>query len=139
MTAVNRPDPPEAIRFGSDTRDALVTLVRRTGIKHRNVLCRWALCRSLAESSRPPALPPRGEREVDIAWRLVAGSLGDLWWLLLLTRLHDDDLPWTQQTASEELHRHIARGIQYLVGDQAVKDVTSLPNLALGIGAGADQ
>jgi DNA sulfur modification protein DndE len=136
MIAAHRPDPPEAIRFGSDTRDALATLVRRTGVKHRNVLCRWALCRSLAEPTRPAALPPRGESAVDIAWRLVAGPLGDLWWLLLLTRLHDDGLPWTQQAASEELHRHIARGIQYLVGDQAIKDVTSLPYLALEAGVG---
>ncbi|WP_131766137.1 DndE family protein [Candidatus Protofrankia californiensis] len=132
MTAANRPDPPEAIRFGSDIRDALMTLVRRTGVKHRNVLCRWALCRSLAEPSRPPALPPRGEPAVDIAWRLVAGNLSELWWLLFLTRLHDDGLPWDQQTTSEELHRHIARGVLYLAGDSAIKDVTSLPKLALG-------
>jgi DNA sulfur modification protein DndE len=136
MTATDRPKPPEAIRFGPDTRDALMTLARRTGVKHRNVLCRWALCRSLAEPSRPPALAPRGEPAVDIAWRLLAGHLGELWWLLLLSRVHDDGLPWDQQTATEELHRHIARGLLYLVGDKTIKDATSLPKLALGLSNG---
>jgi DNA sulfur modification protein DndE len=131
MTQTTRLEPPEAVRFGPDIRDTTMTLVRRTGVRHRNVLFRWALCRSLAEPSRPPALPERGETPVDIAWRLIAGQLGELLWLLVLARVREDDLPWNQQTAVEELHRHIARGLLYLVGDREIKDVTSLPQLAL--------
>jgi len=130
MSQTERLEPPEAVRFGPEIRDAIMTLVRRTGVKHRNVLLRWALCRSLAEPSRPPSLPTRGEIPVDIAWRLVAGQLGELLWLLLVARLRDDNLPWDQHTATEELHRHIARGLLYLVGDREIKDSTSLPRLA---------
>ena len=39
------------IRHGQTTRDQIATLKRRTGIKHMNVLCRWALCRSLTHPS----------------------------------------------------------------------------------------
>ena len=46
----------EHIRLAQTARDQLVTLKRRTGIAHWNVLCRWALCRSLAEPAPPPAV-----------------------------------------------------------------------------------
>jgi len=131
VTQLARLEPPDAVRFGPDIRDTIMTLVRRTGIRHRNVLLRWALCRSLAEPSRPPALPERAEKPVDIAWRLVAGHLGELPWLLLVARLREDNLPWDQQTATDELHRHIARGLLYLAGDREIKDSTSLAKMAL--------
>ncbi|ONH49550.1 hypothetical protein CcI49_08780 [Frankia sp. CcI49] len=132
MTQLARLEPPDAVRFGADIRDAIMTLVRRTGVRHRNVLLRWALCRSLAEPSRPPSLPEWTEKPVDIAWRLVSGQLGELPWLLLVARLREDNLPWDQQTATDELHRHIARGLLYLAGDREIKDSTSLAKLALG-------
>ena len=46
----------EHIRISRTARDQLITLKRRTGIMHWNVLCRWALCRSLAEPAPPPAI-----------------------------------------------------------------------------------
>ena len=46
----------EHIRLSQQARDQLITLKRRTGIAHWNVLCRWALCRSLAEPAPPPAV-----------------------------------------------------------------------------------
>ena len=46
----------EHVRISQDARDKLIKLKRVTGIKNWNVLCRWGLCASLAETSRWTAI-----------------------------------------------------------------------------------
>lgn len=45
----------ETVRVSEKAKVQLITLKRRTGIQNWNVLCRWALCSSLAESLNPQA------------------------------------------------------------------------------------
>lgn len=129
------PAPPDALRLSKATRDQIATLKRRTGVKHMNVLCRWALCRSLAEPAPPPA--PAADTAAEIAWKVFAGPSADLWWALLLTRAwqaRGDDGPLAADDAAALLRAHVARGIAYLVGDPEVRDATSLARLALAAG-----
>ena len=42
------------IRFSQQAKDQLIKFKRVTGIEHWNILCRWALCVSLAEDSVRP-------------------------------------------------------------------------------------
>lgn len=126
------PPPPETLRLSKATRDQIATLKRRTGIKHMNVLCRWALCRSLAE----PTSPPRAETDtaVEIAWKVFAGSAGPVWWALLLmneARAADAASALDPDHAAALLRAHVARGMSYLVGDPDVRDATALARLAL--------
>ena len=130
--AVGPPPPPENLRLSKATRDQIATLKRRTGIKHMNVLCRWALCRSLAE----PVPPPHAETDtvVEIAWKVFAGPAGPLWWaLLLMKESHAAPAgpPLEAEHAAALLRAHVARGMSYLVGDPDVRDATSLARLAL--------
>ena len=67
----------EHIRLSQTGRDQLITLKRRTGIAHWNVLCRWAFCRSLAEPAPPPAAKLVLDSNVEMTWRVFAGDLGD--------------------------------------------------------------
>lgn len=112
------PRPPEVLRLPEQTKEQLTTLKRRTGIKHWNTLCRWALCRSLAAGGTPPTALP-GEA-VEIAWRVFAGPAGDLWWALLLTDLAEDSREVAGETAHLALRAHVVRGVAYLVGDPAM-------------------
>ena len=54
----------EHIRLSQTARDQLITLKRRTGIAHWNVLCRWAFCRSLAEPAPPPSIKDSMEKQM---------------------------------------------------------------------------
>ena len=45
--------PVERVRLSQTAKDQLTKLKRQTRIDRWNVLCRWALCRSLAEPSPP--------------------------------------------------------------------------------------
>ena len=122
--------PPEMVRLGSDVRDNLTTLKRRTGIANSNVLCRWALCRSLAESSAPTS-PPAQDSSVEFAWKVFSGAGGDLFWWLLKMHCHQLGLALDEGTLHGQLRWHIARGASYLVGDKDMRDATSLANLVI--------
>ena len=43
-------NPIERVRISQTAEDRLVKLKRSTKIKQWNILCRWAFCRSLAET-----------------------------------------------------------------------------------------
>lgn len=126
--------PPEMVRFGTDVRDPLITLKRRTRVQTSNVLCRWALCRSLAEPTAP-SNPPAQDTAVEMTWKVFSGTAGDLYWWLLKMRCHQLGLPLDEATLQHQFRAHVARGAAYLVGDAAMRDAPSLANLAiLGMG-----
>ena len=121
----------EHIRLSQTARDQLVTLKRRTGIAHWNVLCRWALCRSLAEPAPPPAVKLILDSSVEMTWRVFAGDQGDVLWALVRFRCHIDGLDLDEETLANQFRLHLHRGIGYLVGDPRVTNVTRLASVAL--------
>ncbi len=121
----------EHIRLSQTARDQLVTLKRRTGIAHWNVICRWALCRSLAEPAPPPAVKLILDSSVEMTWRVFAGDQGDVLWALVRFRCHIDGLDLDEETLANQFRLHLHRGIGYLVGDPRVTNVTGLASVAL--------
>ncbi|MCC2591825.1 DNA sulfur modification protein DndE [Tessaracoccus sp. OS52] len=121
----------EHIRLSQQARDQLITLKRRTGVQHWNVLCRWAFCRSLAEPAPPTAIKLTLDSNVEMNWRTFGGDLGDVLWGLLRLRVHNDGLPLDDETLVQQFRLHLHRGIGYLVGDPRVKDVAGLASVGL--------
>lgn len=121
----------EHIRLSQTARDQLITLKRRTGIQHWNVLCRWALCRSLAEPTPPPTIKLVLDSNVEMTWRTFSGDLGDVLWGLVRMRCHNDGLPLDDETLTQQFRLHLHRGIGYLVGDHRLKDVAGLAAIGL--------
>lgn len=122
----------EHIRLTQTGRDQLITLKRRTGITQWNILCRWALCRSLAEPAVPPTAKLVYDSNVEMTWRVFAGEYGDYLWALMRYRCHVDGLPLNDETVGQQLRLHLHRGIGYLVGDPKVTDIVGLVSLAVG-------
>ncbi|MEP9382934.1 DNA sulfur modification protein DndE [Nocardioides sp. KR10-350] len=123
--------PIDHIRLTQQARDQLITLKRRTGIQHWNVLCRWALCRSLAEPAKPPAIKLTFDSNVEMNWRTFSGEVGDVLWALVTLRAHNDGLPVDEETLAQQFRLHLHRGIGYLVGDPRVIDVAGLASVGL--------
>ncbi|HJQ02949.1 MAG TPA: DNA sulfur modification protein DndE [Jatrophihabitans sp.] len=121
----------EHIRLTQSARDQLITLKRRTGITQWNVLCRWAICRSLAEPAPPPVVKLVFDSNVEMTWRVFAGDHGDELWALLRYRCHRDGLPLDDDTLGQQFRLHLHRGIGYLVGDPRVTDIAGLISLGL--------
>ncbi|MVZ89009.1 DNA sulfur modification protein DndE [Microbacter sp. ANSKLAB05] len=121
----------EHVRVSQQARDQLITLKRRTGLQHWNVLCRWALCRSLAEPAKPPSVKLTLDSNVEMSWRTFGGDIGDVLWALLRLRCRTDGLPLDEDTLATQFRLHLHRGIGYLVGDSRVTDVAGFAGLGL--------
>ena len=58
------------IRLSQQSRDQLIRLKRHTGIKHWNVLCRWAFCASLAEPTVPAPAKIPADSTLEMTWQV---------------------------------------------------------------------
>lgn len=121
---------PETIRLSAEAKQQLSRLKRRTGIGQWNVLCRWALCRSLSEPS--PIAPQRvpADSNVEMTWRTFAGPWGDVLWAMVEERCRADGGGTAPEDVAAHLRLHIHRGIGYLAGDQSLSSVEALVGLA---------
>lgn len=124
----------ETVRISPAGKDQLVTLKRRTGLKHWNELGRWALCRSLAEPTRPPDVPIPTEGGIEIEWRTFGGRAADLYFDLLRQRCVADGLKPDDKTVQKQLLLHLHRGIGYLIGDPAIGKAVEGPRVRRGSG-----
>ena len=122
----------ETVKVSEKAKVQLITLKRKTGIQNWNVLCRWALCLSLAEKSVPPDENIVADSSVEMTWRTFAGGKEELYWGLLVTRAKRDKISLEREALSKYFRLHLHRGISYLNGSAAVKGIDDLLRLVVG-------
>lgn len=117
------------IRLPMETRDRLITLKRRTGIRQWNILCRWAFCLSLAEEKPPPMSNLRADSNVEMTWHTLAGRRDGILAALLKARCLRDGMDISDDNLAISLRAHIRRGVSYLTTKkiQSIVDLLSLP------------
>lgn len=123
--------PVDRIKLSQSAKDQLIKLKRVTKISQWNVLCRWALCRSLAEPSIPSPVPIPADSNVEMTWQIFGGSIADQLLIALKQRCHNDGLGTDSETLATQLRLHLHRGIGYLAGDPNIKSIDDLCQLAL--------
>jgi DNA sulfur modification protein DndE len=123
-------EPPlERIKLSQAAKDQLVKLKRVTKIDQWNILCRWALCRSLAESSPPSPVAIPADSNLEMTWQVFGGTIADLLLIALKQRCYTDGLTTDQETLAQQLRLHLHRGIGYLAGDPTLKSIDHLIGL----------
>lgn len=123
--------PVERIKLSQAAKDQLIKLKRVTKIPTWNVLCRWALCRSLAEPSMPSPVPIPADSNLEVTWQVFGGAIADQLLIALKQRCHNDGLGTDVETLATQLRLHLHRGIGYLAGDPNLKSINDLCQLAL--------
>ncbi|MBD2595428.1 DNA sulfur modification protein DndE [Nostoc spongiaeforme FACHB-130] len=123
--------PIERIKLSQTAKDQLQKLKRNTKIDQWNILCRWALCRSLAEPALPSPVPIPQDSNVEMAWRVFGGEMSDIFLLALKQRCHNDGLGTDKETLATQFRLHLHRGIGYLAGDPNIKKIEDLIELAI--------
>jgi DNA sulfur modification protein DndE len=121
--------PVERVRLSQTAKDQLSKLKRQTRIDRWNVLCRWAVCRSLAEPSPPSPVQITTDSNVEMTWRIFAGDDGDAYAIALKQRCHQDNLPTDPETLAQQFLLHLHRGIGYLAGDRNLKQIEDFVSL----------
>lgn len=104
----------ETIHLSDKAKNQLLTLKRKTGIQHWNVLCRWAFCSSLAEKSVPPDEDIPSDSSVEMTWRTFGGNLSDVYLALLRERAARDNFTLNAENELYYFRLHLHRGISYL-------------------------
>lgn len=120
------------IRLSQQAKDQLIKLKRISGIEHWNVLCRWALCVSLAEKNRPTAARIPADSNVEMSWRVFGGRYSEVYMALMKERCLRDDLAMDPETLAQQFRLHLHRGIAYLAANKKVKKIDDLIGLGLG-------
>jgi DNA sulfur modification protein DndE len=121
----------ETIRLSQRAKDQLVRVKRDTKIKNWNVLCRWALCVSLAERSSPTPSDIPSDSSVEMSWKTFGGPDADLYLALIVQRCHEDGLGTDEATVERQFRLHLHRGIGYLFGDPRLKELPGLLERAM--------
>lgn len=114
------------IRVSQQAREQLSRLKRHTGIEHFNVLCRWALCTSLAEPTPPPMSKIPADSNLEMTWEVFGGRLSDLLLALVTQRCKVDGLGTDAETVNSQFRLHLHRGIAYLAGDRKLRSIGDL-------------
>lgn len=120
-----------SVRLSQQAKDQLLKLKRHTGIKHWNVLSRWALCVSLAEKSDPPDADIPADSSVEMRWEVFAGEYRDIYRALIEQRCRDAGLEPSHDNVARQLRLHLHRGIGYLAADRSLKTIEALVSRAL--------
>jgi DNA sulfur modification protein DndE len=118
--------PIERIKLSQTARDQLIKLKRITKIDQWNILCRWALCRSLAEPNPPSLVPIPADSNVEMTWKVFGGDMADLLAIALKQRCHNDGLETDKETLTTQFRLHLHRGIEYLTGVPNIKKLEDL-------------
>jgi DNA sulfur modification protein DndE len=118
--------PIEHIRFSQKAREQLGRLKGRTDIGTFNVVCRWAFCASLAEPSPPPVARIPADSNLEMTWRVFAGTHEETYLALLKERCRGDGLGTEAETLSKQFRLHLHRGIGYLAGNRNLRSISEL-------------
>lgn len=121
----------ETVRINAQGKEQLSRLKRHTKIENWNVLCRWAFCTSLAESTVPPTKSLGAEDGVEMTWRVFGGRQHELYYALLKQRCRRDKFPLDEHTLAEQFRLHLHRGLGYLAADRSIRSISQLLSKAI--------
>lgn len=118
----------ESVRISEPARQQLIRLKAKTGITQWNILCRWALARSLAEPSAPPVEHREGPPAIEIAWKVFAGTLAGPLEAATHMRFAQQHPSMPEISEQDFFHLHLHRGISYLASSvqRSISDVLYL-------------
>jgi DNA sulfur modification protein DndE len=118
------------IRLSSQAKDQLIRLKSKTGIQQWNIICRWAFCVSLAESTPPTPVEIPADSNVEMSWQVFGGDCQELYLALLKERCERDGLGSSDDVIVRQFRLHVHRGISYLATPQAIRSIADLIRMA---------
>ncbi len=109
------PQSIETIRLSEKQKQQLVQLKRKTCIENWNVLCRWAICTSLAEESAPPIEDTPSDSNIEMSWKVFAGEYSNVY-LAILKQIYQIQSPKLNNISFNDFFKlHLNRGISFFL------------------------
>ena len=111
------------LKLGSEYRYWLINLKKKTKVSSMNILCRWALCLSLSESTILRDIEENKKEEtnselsIEIRWETFTGRENEIYLSLLKQYCLDQEIDITEPNLQKIMRLHVQRGLGYLKSD----------------------
>lgn len=122
--------PVETVRISAKGKDVLTKIKRRLGVERWNEICRVALCRSLANPTKPPKPRNGWDSAIEIEWKTFAGECSDVYAAMTKMRAVSDNVDISKKDSLADYFRaHIERGIGSLQNVSTFDDYLEIKRL----------
>lgn len=119
------------IRLSQQEKERLIRLKAKTGISQWNILCRWALCLSLANPTIPTGPEIPSDSNVEMSWLTFSGEYHEIYDAIFSQRCIEDGYNTDQPTIAKYFRLHLNRGINHLASKNGPKNSQELLGLIL--------
>lgn len=119
------------VRLSQQAKDQLSRLKGKTGIKNWNILCRWALCYSLAEMTLPTDIPIVSDSNLEMSWYTFGGDYYEIYEALVKAWCIRMGLDVDNETVAKYFRLNLERGIAHLCGTGFIKNIDDFLHLAV--------
>lgn len=116
----------DIIRISQRAKEQLIQLKRQTGITQWNVLCRWALCLSLADPTPIGDFDDAADSNVEMRWEVFAGEYEKVFLGLIIERIYVECLDCGKKNITKFIRQHIHRGVNCFVSFKKDESICSL-------------
>jgi DNA sulfur modification protein DndE len=116
----------DTIRISQRAKEQLIWLKRQTGINQWNVLCRWALCLSMADPASIGDFDDAADSNVEMRWEVFAGEYDKIYLGLITERCRKEGQLCQGKNLARFVRQHLHRGISKLVVGEKITTVSNL-------------
>lgn len=104
----------DRLRLSGMAKNQLSNIKRKTGIEHYNIICRHALCLSLANPAMPPVEVFNFNGGLEMDWKTFTSGNEILYYNIIVIRLLIDSRSTELDSVRVALSQHVHRGLSYL-------------------------
>ena len=112
------------LKTSSNVRYSLLRIKTITGISNWNIICRWALCLSLKQTSLPREVEEKLDG-VEIDYDTLVGKNKSVYTQLLINNLVTHNLAVDKKNLTKYLYAHVNRGVNIIYTNK-LKDISGL-------------
>jgi len=117
----------DILRTSSNVKSSLTRIKTITGISNWNIICRWAFCLSLKQTSLPREVEEKLDG-VEIDYDTLVGKNKSIYTQLLINNLVTHNVAVDKKNLTKYLYAHVNRGVNIIYTNK-LKDISGLLSL----------
>ena len=114
----------DLLRTSANVRNSLTRIKTITGIPNWNVICRWAFCLSLKQTSLPREVDEKLDG-IEIDYDTLVGKNKSIYTQLLINNLITHKVEIDKKNLTKYLYAHVNRGVNIIYTNK-LKDISGL-------------
>jgi len=114
----------DLLRTSASVRNSLTRIKTITGIPNWNIICRWAFCLSLKQTSLPREVDEKLDG-IEIDYDTLVGKNKSIYTQLLINNLASHKVEIDKKNLTKYLYAHVNRGVNIIYTNK-LKNISGL-------------